>query len=505
MRFCSLPFVMIASLLGFGAMAEAQPAAHLQVVRVCPVEAGVPVPPDFARPDCESVRLDMIDPQLRALWVELTIDVSDDLVASGDPLGLYLSGKMTAAAWFNGHLIGSNGMPGLTRSEEHPGRIDAVLFLPREHVAVGENVVVLQLSAHRGLVQLRNPLQWVAVAPFGDPTRFLLFAYWPALVTLGIFVIGFASFGILALRGEDRWASALLALMSLLAAAQLVTETLRGIWSYPYHWQDWRLVGLVVFASLFGTALSALTTIKAARLSPRARIAHVIAVGAVTMVAVFQAEAFDFKTALAVLIPTAAGMGLAGWGIWQRHRPAPLWMAALGALLLAFWLSEGRFLDRYFYFLVAAFLCALFAIQAVSYARERRERLAEEARARKLEAALDLARERAVPSDIAITAPGRMEKISTARITHLKGAGDYVEIQTDDGRTLLHSGSLSALEDTLPATFLRVHRSYIVNTAFVKALERDASGTGLLALSTGTGIPVSRRVLPVVRKALSGD
>ncbi|HAQ33778.1 MAG: hypothetical protein CMF74_02290 [Maricaulis sp.] len=482
-----------------------QSADHLQTVRVCPVEAGETAPPDFAGERCELTRLDLVDPQGTALWVELNLSVAYEMIASGNPLGLYLSGKMTAAAWVNGTRIGSNGQPGVTRAEERPGNIDAVLFLPRESVTAGDNRLVLQMSAHRGLVQLRNPVQWIAVAPFGDPTRFLLSAYWPALITLGIFIIGFASFGILALRNEDRPASALLALMSLLAAVQLVTETLRGIWSYPYHWQDWRLIGLVALAGLFGTALSALMALKAARLRPALQAGYVAGVGALTALAVISASAFDFKTALAILVPAAAGMVLAGYGIWQRHRPSPFWLAALAAFLIAFRLSEGWFLDRYFFFLIAAFLCVLFVIQAVSYARERRIRRSEESRARKLEAALDLARERAAPSDIAITAPGRMEKLSTARITHLKGAGDYVEIQTDDARTLLHSGSLAALEDALPATFLRVHRSYIVNTAFVEALEREATGTGLLSLTNGVEIPVSRRILPVVRLALAGN
>ncbi|MCF8878670.1 LytTR family transcriptional regulator [Hyphobacterium sp. SN044] len=482
--------------------AFAQAADYRQTVRLCPVEADQTVPPDFDRPSCESVPLDEVDPQGRALWVELTIDLSDELIASGDPLGLYLSGKMTASAWVNGQRIGSNGTPGVSRAAEIPGRIDAVIFLPRDIVTPGENTVVLQMSTQRGLVHLRNPLQWVAVGPFGDPARYLLRAYWPALVTLGIFVLGLASFGILALRGEDRWASALLAVMSLLAAAQLATETLRGLWSYPYHWHDWRLVGLVVFASLFGTALSALVALKAARLATRARLIYVGAVGAITLAAVLLAGGFDFKTALAVLIPAAAGVALSGWGLWRGHKPAALWMAALAALLLVFRFAESQFLDRHFYLLVAAFLCALFAIQAVSFSRERRQRLAEEARARKLETALDLARERTSPSDIAITAPGRMEKVSTARISHLSGAGDYVEIHTEDGRTLLHGGSLGALEETLPATFLRVHRSHVVNTLFVTALEREASGTGLLTLSTGAVIPVSRRILPAVRQAL---
>ncbi|WP_353507001.1 LytTR family DNA-binding domain-containing protein [Pseudoalteromonas sp. SCSIO 43201] len=68
--------------------------------------------------------------------------------------------------------------------------------------------------------------------------------------------------------------------------------------------------------------------------------------------------------------------------------------------------------------------------------------------------------------------------------------------------SVLHNNSLSELESTLPATFLRVHRSYIVNTQFITPLSRSASGTGILHLSTGDEVPVSRRVMPKVRDAL---
>jgi DNA-binding LytR/AlgR family response regulator len=71
------------------------------------------------------------------------------------------------------------------------------------------------------------------------------------------------------------------------------------------------------------------------------------------------------------------------------------------------------------------------------------------------------------------------------------------------GREILHGDSLSELEASLPATFVRVHRSHIVNTAHVRAMKREASGVGVLVLSNGAEIPVSRRVLPKVRVALA--
>ncbi|MCA1749267.1 MAG: LytTR family DNA-binding domain-containing protein, partial [Parasphingopyxis sp.] len=75
----------------------------------------------------------------------------------------------------------------------------------------------------------------------------------------------------------------------------------------------------------------------------------------------------------------------------------------------------------------------------------------------------------------------------------------------EGGRSELYSTSLAALERTLPETFIRIHRSHIVNTAFVSALDRDSAGTGTLRLADGDEVPVSRRVMPSVRAALSSE
>ena len=78
-----------------------------------------------------------------------------------------------------------------------------------------------------------------------------------------------------------------------------------------------------------------------------------------------------------------------------------------------------------------------------------------------------------------------------------------MEVCFEDGRTVLYNGPLAALEESLPETFIRVHRSHIVNADFVQSLERDPGGAGRLYLAGGAAIPVSRRIMPAVRSALA--
>jgi two-component system LytT family response regulator len=85
--------------------------------------------------------------------------------------------------------------------------------------------------------------------------------------------------------------------------------------------------------------------------------------------------------------------------------------------------------------------------------------------------------------------------------THVIPHEDIVWIEAEDyyagiharGRRILARESLRTLEKTLdPAIFVRVHRSAIVNTRWIKAMEPLASGDQKLILTDGTTLRVSR-------------
>lgn len=496
-------FLLALLCFGLTAPATAQELLYSTPVRVCPASLEETAPPDFTADTCQTLSLWQVDPQGTHIWVEAPVTVSPSLLDPPRPLGVLISGKMSSEVWVNDRLVGSNGRPGASRTLETPGRIDAVLYLPPDVIHAGSNRIVLRLSAHHGFIRLGNPVHGLGITTYGDPTRFILTAYWPALITLSIFVIGLISFGVLAVRGEDRAGSTLLALIALFAGCQLGAETARGLVAYPYPLHDVRLLAITGFAWAFGVCLIALVTLKAARLRTAVSLAIIGATALTTLIAIVWAGGFDLKAALGLTLPVIPAIAVALWGWRQGHRQAPAWLAALAGFGLLFIVSLGWFLDRYFYLAVAGLLASLFLLQIFNLVRERRKRREGETLARQLQLSLDQARERSEPSQISLTGAGRVDRLSTAQITHLQGAGDYVEIHTEAGRPLLHSGSLAALEDSLPATFLRVHRSFIVNTAFVRSLARDPSGTGVLTLNSGAQIPVSRRIMPTVRSALS--
>lgn len=496
-------FLLLLSLAAWPAALAAQPVATIydDTVIVCPADRGS-APPDFAAPQCREARFFDVDPQGRALWVRARLSLPPDLAVGEAPLGLFLSAKAASVVYLNGRRIGANGTPGHDAASETPGRMDAVFPIP-PGLLRAENTVTLRMSTMHGFLRLSNPVHFVAIGPYGAPQREMLSRYLPALVTLGAFLLGALNFGIMAVRGEDREGSAIVAAASLFAGLQLAFESLRGLVAYSYPVHDLRLLAILVCAAGFGLALFAYLLRRFFGGSRWRRAAPVAALAAAMAIIALLVPGFDGKTWFSLAAAVAAGILAAIVAAWRGRRGAPITVLLLLALAAAMVHFRSSFLDAPVYVIAAGLLAFLFYHQATAIVAERALRRREERRADRLELALAQARNAQRPEQVELASASRTEFLPADRIVRFSGAGDYVEAHLAGGGTRLFDDSLARLEEALPETFIRIHRSHIVNTAFVRALERDAGGTGRLRLADGAEVPVSRRIMPAVRAALT--
>lgn len=105
---------------------------------------------------------------------------------------------------------------------------------------------------------------------------------------------------------------------------------------------------------------------------------------------------------------------------------------------------------------------------------------------------------------IPVEKAGKKLLLQVEDIFYIMAKDDYSYLHTD-GERYLSTISLSQLERKLDASgFFRVHRRYLVNLASVREVVPMYGGTLLLTLqdSGGTHVPVSRRRVPALRKAL---
>jgi DNA-binding LytR/AlgR family response regulator len=107
------------------------------------------------------------------------------------------------------------------------------------------------------------------------------------------------------------------------------------------------------------------------------------------------------------------------------------------------------------------------------------------------------------PADetIAVELGGVTRYIRRSDVVYVEAQRDYVRLCTRSGGHLVRVPLATLEERWDQAGFLRVHRRYLVNSAYVEAL-RTTAGRVSVDLGSAQSVPVSRRFTPEVRAAL---
>jgi len=109
------------------------------------------------------------------------------------------------------------------------------------------------------------------------------------------------------------------------------------------------------------------------------------------------------------------------------------------------------------------------------------------------------------PARIVGVTGDRMVLLHRPEVRYAEADGNTVWLVTEEGRLQAAVRGIDKLEEELGGgEFLRVHRRFLVNTACVRAVDRGARGDLSLIMdgSTREAVPVSRRNVPAVRRAL---
>jgi sigma-54 dependent transcriptional regulator, acetoin dehydrogenase operon transcriptional activator AcoR len=109
------------------------------------------------------------------------------------------------------------------------------------------------------------------------------------------------------------------------------------------------------------------------------------------------------------------------------------------------------------------------------------------------------------PSRIVGVSGDRMVLLHRDEVRFAEADGNDVWLVTDEGRLQASVRGIDKLEDELTGSeFVRVHRRFLVNLSSVRAIDRGERGELLLVMEGATreNVPVSRRNVPAVRRAL---
>lgn len=489
------------------------------------------LPADFSAAACQQAKTTP-DPQGQLLWLQLPFELPRQATTEpAAPLALFIYARAASAVYLNGQLIGQNGRPGLV-ADEQPGLMDSRFYLPAALLKPGHNQIVLQMSAQHGWFRLAQPIHFIGIGPYNDAKIHLQQHKELGLVLLGILLTGLLYFSVLALRTQSsalvpanpqrmpqsmsqRLPDALLALLCLFAAGQLWLEMTRALFGYLYPLHDLRLLAILCCAGGFGFSLLLLTAFRYQR---RYWQWWLLATVLLTLPLLGWLDGFDSRIAVATLLPTAMAALLAGfsWFFADNTEQPEVEGAGISAVLLLLYVAAALLLSGIFqeilaFVLVTLLLCALFIEQALQRQQQQQQQLADQQLILQLQSQLGQNQlgqnTRAEPeASLTLNSAGKVQLLPLDDIAYCQAARDYSEIWLLDGRQQLYSGTLRALEQQLPARFIRVHRSYLVNVRHVRQFcttaDSDSGSAAVLLLMGGQQVPVSRRLIPAVRSAM---
>ena len=105
-------------------------------------------------------------------------------------------------------------------------------------------------------------------------------------------------------------------------------------------------------------------------------------------------------------------------------------------------------------------------------------------------------------ASLAVRSAGRVNLVPVAEVAYVRAAGSYSELVLRDGSVRLHSKPLDRLLTVLPASFERVHRSYLVRLDEVVRLHVREGSRYAVVLASGEEVPVGRTRVEAVRARL---
>lgn len=103
-------------------------------------------------------------------------------------------------------------------------------------------------------------------------------------------------------------------------------------------------------------------------------------------------------------------------------------------------------------------------------------------------------------SHIFVQKSEKLINLPVDEIEHLEASGDYTILTTKNDQFVSSSG-IGKLEEILnPDTFIRVHRSTIININSLKEIEKHFNGGMIVKMINGKSFPVSRTYAKLIRK-----
>ncbi len=104
---------------------------------------------------------------------------------------------------------------------------------------------------------------------------------------------------------------------------------------------------------------------------------------------------------------------------------------------------------------------------------------------------------------IAVKTSYGVEMLLISDVLYFKAEGNYAAVVMTSGREYLHDKNLDKIKQLMPATFIRSHRSYIVNMDKVSSLQSYPGSRYEMTLQNEQTLPISRQKIKRIKQLIN--
>jgi len=383
-------------------------------------------------------------------WLEVMFDVPEHIIASGKPLGLYLSGMFSASATWNNTAARAKGLPDKDKSAEIPGPIDAVIHLPMRNTHAGSNTLLLEMSSHHksgevaSIIHRENDLIGLRVSAYSAEQRRSIGYYAAPFLVAALLLVSVIAF-IPSPTSSTNFNPNSLALVSILGLAALA-ELSRAVFNYSYNLHTPRLWTITITIAYFGATLLYYALGKSIfKLSKRKKLGIVLIVALIVCV---PPNSFTETPLRMIAIASLLGVFLTAHAAWLRtpHLWGLCWAFVFLAGLAV--LDSDLFFDRGLYAGALPLVAFLVRDRGASA-------LETESTLRTGPTQQSFAEDK-----IVIKSSSVQKLVPFKQVVAIHGAGNYSEIEFESGEKILDDRGLNFS----PQNYPRHSFEFIVHT-----------------------------------------
>ena len=247
-------------------------------------------------------------------WIQATFKLAHQ---SQSPQAIFISMLGSYEVYWDGKLIGQNGVVSQNETTEIAGNIDAIFLLPPDNAHQGLHTLSMRISSNYRPDYLKDSGFWAFTGEYHELTVLSLEKAFAPLMMSGVMLFAAFISGLLYLKGLSGAKSLIFGLLCVSVYALCLIEAWRGYWGYTY---DWHIIRLELIKHL-SIAISGLLVLAVATVLScnRRWITSVLSIFALLLAGLcLTVSGYDTFSRWIVLLALVIGTGLSATVIIQQ-------------------------------------------------------------------------------------------------------------------------------------------------------------------------------------------